>query len=338
MMLIDRKDRYMFLKLICVISMTVAFFNTIALILYKRQVKSICRQIRFLNENNSNLEITKDIGSKEIDELVDTLNDFLENFKNEKIKINEKDLKLREIVTNISHDIRTPLTSLNGYFELLGQAEDEKEYERYVQIIKERIDCLKEMLEQLFTYVKLQNDEYQFDYEEFDVCKELCSTLIEFYEVFHKRGIEPKVEVPDEAVSMKLNKLAFRRVFENIIKNSIEHGNEKFELKMVHCPAGNHDETVGEKLIESSNINLDKNLNKNGIVIIIKNDLGENYIKNDEVDIDRVFERFYKADKSRSQNSTGLGLAIARDMVIKMKGNIKAEIEDDFFVIKVELF
>ena len=126
-MLIDRKDRYMFLKLICVISMTVAFFNTIALILYKRQVKSICRQIRFLNENNSNLEITKDIGSKEIDELVDTLNDFLENFKNEKIKINEKDLKLREIVTNISHDIRTPLTSLNGYFELLGQAEDEKE-------------------------------------------------------------------------------------------------------------------------------------------------------------------------------------------------------------------
>ena len=118
----------MLLKIICILSCLLTFLSTVSLFLYKRQVKSICRQICFLNDNNSNIEITKDINSNEICELVDTLNEMLTIFRDERVKMKEKDAKLKEIITNISHDIRTPLTSLNGYFDLLGQADDHEEY------------------------------------------------------------------------------------------------------------------------------------------------------------------------------------------------------------------
>ncbi len=314
----------MLLKIICILSCLLTFLSTVSLFLYKRQVKSICRQICFLNDNNSNIEITKDINSNEICELVDTLNEMLTIFRDERVKMKEKDAKLKEIITNISHDIRTPLTSLNGYFDLLGQADDHEEYQRYTGIMKERIECLKEMLEQLFTYVKLQNDEYQFEYEEFDACKELCSILVGFYEEFHIRGIKPQIEVPDEAVFMNLNKLAFRRIFENIIKNSIEHGKRYFEIRLVRQPGG-------------SDIQKGKAEEHHKIKIVVKNDISQELNNGEAIDIDRVFERFYKADRSRNRNSTGLGLYIARDMVLKMQGNIMAEQEGELFVITTVL-
>lgn len=275
------------------------------MILYKRQIASICRQLQFINEEKSNVPVTRELGSKEINELVDTLNDMIKIGRIEKIEMEKKDVRLKEAITNISHDIRTPLTSLNGYFELLEETEDKEEREHYVGIIKERITCLKDMLEQLFTYVKLQNGDYVFELEEFDINKELCSILVEFYREFKKKKIEPQIVMQEEAVNVRLNRMAVHRIFENIFKNSIEHGEKYFKFLMT--------------------------VFKDKICITIKND-----VKNPEdIDIDKIFERFYKADKSRSQTSTGLGLAIAHDMVCRMGGSIQAEIQEGIFKIEV---
>lgn len=291
-----------FISITCLIA---AILGITGVILYKRQIVSICRQIKFINENDSNILITRDLSSKEVNELVDTLNGMIKKSRMEKLKIEKKDIRLKEAITNISHDIRTPLTSLNGYFELLEETDDTEEKNRYYGVIKERIACLKDMLEQLFTYVKLQNGEYEFELEEFDLNKELCNTLVGFYEEFKKKNIEPKIQIPEEVVNVRLNKMAVHRIFENIIKNSVEHGEKYFDFVV--------------------------KVYKDKICITVKND-----VKNGEdIDIEKIFERFYKADKSRSQISTGLGLAIAHDMVCKMGGKIQAEIWDGIFKIEV---
>lgn len=291
-----------FISIICFIA---AILGMAGVILYKRQITSICRQIQFINEKDSNLQITRDLGSKEINELVDTLNNMIRKSRIEKLKTEKKDIQLKEAITNISHDIRTPLTSLNGYFELLEETEDREEKSRYLGIIRERIVCLKDMLEQLFTYVKLQNGEYVFELEEFDIDKELCGILVGFYEEFKKKNIQPKILIPEKAVHVNLNKMAVHRIFENIIKNSIEHGEKYFEFLVTI-----YNDRIG---------------------IAVRNDVRDS----DHIDVEKIFERFYKADKSRNQTSTGLGLAIAHDMVCKMGGEIKAEIQEEIFIIEV---
>lgn len=277
----------------------------ISMVLYKRQVASICRQIRFLNKETSNLLITKDIGVKEFEELISEINNLIIRAGENRHIIEKRDDELKETITNISHDIRTPLTSLSGYFELLQNTENEEERERYSEIIKDRINSLKDMLEQLFTYVKLQNGDYTFEMEELDINNEISKVLISFYEQFRRNDIEPVINISEENVTKELNKMAFRRIFENIIKNSLEHGRNYFEFNMEN--------------------------DKERIIFTIKND-----IKNGEnIELDRVFNRFYKADVSRSQTSSGLGLAVAHDMVEKMNGTISAELSDDLFIIRV---
>lgn len=293
------------LYFICIICFLLALIFGVCMLLLKRQIKDICRQMQFKNKNNSNLLITRNFGMKEIDELVDALNKMVGKYQSEKTEMEEKDIRLKETITNISHDIRTPLTSLSGYFELLKETESKEEQEHYLEVMGERITCLKEMLEQLFTYVKLQNGEYELEAESFDGYKVLCGTLVEFYEVFQKKNIEPKIRMEETEINLCLNKLAFQRIFENIIKNALEHGEQYFELE------------------------LQEDFEK--VSIMVKNDIKPGA----KIDTNKIFERFYKADKSRSQTSTGLGLAIAHDFVCKMGGDIRASVYGNYFEIKV---
>lgn len=323
----------MWIGIICILSF-INIICVITLILYKRQIRSICRQMRFVIEKNSNLEVTRDINSREINELIHDINELIATYRNKKVQIEKKSEDLKETITNISHDIRTPLTSLNGYFEFLKEVEDEEKQQKYTEIIQDRINCLKDMLEQLFTYVKLQNDEYEFEMERLNITAELSNIIVSFYEEIKSRKFEPQISIVDSPVYLNLNKLAFYRIFENIIKNAIEHGTDRLIIEM---------------RIKNMTVEGETDEMKNGecriVEIVISNTIRNaaedthhsdiNKTLSDEIDVNKIFSRFYKADKSRSQNSTGLGLAIAHDMVCKMGGEIKAEVENGMFSVKV---
>ena len=266
-----------------VLSIAILIFICI-LVNYKRQIKDICRQLRFLQEHESNMLITKEMQWGHIGELTELLNEMLKERKKERTAYRKKEQMIADIYTNLSHDIRTPLTSLDGYFQLLEEAKEESDRKRYIGIIQERIGSLKEMLEELFTYTKLQNGTYELKLEQ---------------------GIRPQFEITEEPVWIQGNRQALRRTMQNIIKNGLDHGNKEI------------------------NIQLTKNGNEAELVFRNKvTDPGE-------IDIKRVFERFYKADRARSKNSTGLGLSISRGFVWKMNGEITAEIEGNWFCIKI---
>ena len=132
----------------------IILMETFLLWKYQRQVKDICRQLAFLLKNDSNMLISREIDFGGIGWLADILNELLAARKKEKIEYQEKEKMIADTYTNLSHDIRTPLTSLDGYFQLLETSSEEETRKRYLKIIQERIHSLKEMLDELFTFTK----------------------------------------------------------------------------------------------------------------------------------------------------------------------------------------
>ena len=266
---------------------------------YQRQVKDICRQLAFLLKNESNMLITSDIETGGIGRLRDSLNELLSRQRGEKVRYQEKEKMISEIYTSLSHDIRTPLTSLDGYFQLLETSEDPKEQDRYIQIIQERISSLKEMLEELFLFAKLKNDSYQIELSVCCFSSILKETVFSYYDEWQRRGLKPEIQIPGERLYFTGNEQALRRLIQNVIKNGLDHGKDKIGICLYR--------------------------NEGMLHLKISNQTDHP----EKIDISRVFERFYKADGARSRTSSGLGLSIARELAVKMGGEMQAGISGE---------
>ncbi len=277
------------------------------LVSYQRQVKDICRQLRFLREHETNMLLTKEMNGGGIEELTELLNDLLKERKKERSDYLRKERMIADTYTNLSHDIRTPLTSLDGYFQLLESAEHEADRKRYLRIIQERIYSLKEMLEELFTYTKLQNETYELSLKRVNVNHILKEAVFSYYDNWTAQGITPKFDITEKPLYIQGNSQALRRVIQNIIKNGLDHGNKEIEILL--CQK--------EKVAE----------------LVFKNHVDDGQ----KIDVTRIFDRFYKADEARSKNSTGLGLSIAKGFIERMNGEIQAESEEHLFTVKVRL-
>ena len=238
--------------------------------------------------------------------LTDTLNEIVELRKWERKRYLDKEKSISDIYTNLSHDIRTPLTSLDGYFQLLKGSEITEEQQHYIMVIQERISSLKDMLEELFTFTKLQNDDYVLELNPCSLNRILMDTLFSYYDIWKEKDIDPKFEITEESLMIEGNSQALGRTIRNIIKNGFEHGEKQFEVVL---------ERKGQTAVLS-----------------LKNMVSEP----GKIDISQIFERFYKADEARSDSSTGLGLSIAKEFVLRMNGAIRAEMEDNRFCIYIE--
>lgn len=286
------------------ILLTVSFLTNI---IYRRQIREICRQISFIRNNQTNMKLTSVVSRKEFTELVNEINSLLE-YRDEVLAVSyKKDRQLRSAISGFSHDIRTPLTSLDGYFQLLYETDDEETRKKYLKIIKERISSLRRLLDELFTYSKLQDSEYAPEMASENINKILYDSLFSYYDEFTAAGIEPDINIPDEVFSVFCNKAMVQRLTENIIKNSLVHSLSKVSVSLSE--------------------------EEEHAVIICSNDTADAA----DIDASMVFERFYKADQSRHASSTGLGLAIAKQITEKMNGKISASVDGDIFTVTVRL-
>ncbi|MBQ8297855.1 MAG: HAMP domain-containing histidine kinase [Ruminococcus sp.] len=277
------------------------------MISYRRQVRKTCRQLAFMKENETNLRLTHAVSSRELVELENKINELVDSMREINRVSRKNENMLKETITNLSHDIRTPLTSLDGYFQLLAESGSEEERRHYIGIIQERISSLKDMLEELFTYTKLSNEAFEISLEPLDFSKTVCDTAFSFYDDFKLRGIEPEVDFCEERLRVSGNEEALRRVLQNIVKNALIHGKSCIRLQM---KSGN-----------------------GYAVFTCSNDVPPESIP----EADKVFTRFYKADSARTHASSGLGLSIAKGLTEKMNGSISAEVKDDMFTLRVAL-
>ena len=272
---------------------------------YQRQVKDICRQLAFLMKHDSNMLIHREFGLGGIGMLSDRLNDLLELRRKEKRYYQEKETLIADTYTNLSHDIRTPLTSLDGYFQLMEACENVEEQRRYLSIIHERIHSLNEMLEELFMFTKLKNESYRLELTSCCINRILKETVFSYYDDWVRREIQPDIQITEEQLYIDGNKQGLSRIIQNVIKNGLDHGEKKIRIVLKR--------------------------EQNQAVLRISNQV----TASEQIDIEHVFDRFYKADAARSKTSTGLGLSIAREFVRRMNGEIGAKIEENEFIVEM---
>jgi len=289
-----------------VVLIIIASVSIIKVADYRNQIKSISRQLDFIKNHETNMIISGNGGDRSINELRDKINDFILDMAKLKKEYFDKQVNVKDTITSLSHDIRTPLTSLDGYLQLLSKSNNPDEQERYLGIIQKRIKSLKGIMEELFTYAKLQNDSYEIKSEKCCINKILLDVLFSFYSDFKKKGIEPKIQIGEDNLYVLGNEAALIRVFQNLIKNGLEHGEKYIRVQMEHA---------------SEQVN-----------IIFAN----KFESSEKIDTERIFDMFYKADSARSHNSTGLGLAIVKELVLRMNGTITADTSKDVFQINLQ--
>ena len=287
----------------CIILVVIAILGIGLSFYYRHQIKNVKSQISFLNQHETNMLITSDQKSGCVADLTDELNTLIEQTAALRKEIADSESHLKDTIINLSHDIRTPLTSMDGYFQLLLKSDDPEERQQYAAVISDRLSSLKEMLDELFTYAKLTNKAYEVELSPCAVNEILLSVLFSFYKDIKQRGIEPLVNVPEQDIFIQGNEPALRRIFQNILKNCIEHGNNQLSVRLINTA--------------------------DTVQIYFEND----YQTQEPIVANKVFDRFYKADGARSKTSTGLGLSIAKELVERLNGSITGYIQNGYFII-----
>lgn len=293
-----------------VILFAVIFVLIFLIVNLNSQIKQIRKQLRFIAHNKTNQKIRIHTPSREVKGMVNDINYLIESTREEEIATMRKDEELRDTIVNMSHDIRTPLTSLSGYFDLLLATDSPEEKTRYSSIIKERINSLSELLESMFFYTKLSSDAIKPELNKCDVSALLVQTMLSYFDDFEKLGIEPQLDI-EEDLSMISDERFLRRIFQNLIKNALTHGQDELKVSLKKDP----------------------DPSKKRITLIMAN----KYDKTAPIDVDKVFNRFYQSDRTRNNNSSGIGLAVVQKLVRLINGNVSARLDGDFFEIVLVL-
>ena len=278
----------------------------IALLLKIVYLKKAAKEIetafadRLITDTNTLIDISS--SDKHMRSLANAINVQLRKLRKAHHRFVQGDMELKNAVTNISHDLRTPLTAVFGYLDLLQKQEKSEEVERYLNIIGERCENLKSLTEELFKYSVIVTTDEEFETEELIVNHILEESVAGYYATLVEHNINPVIDLPDERVVCLANRSALNRIFSNLLNNAVKYSN-------------------GDLCIS---------LDKNGEIVFSNTALGL-----DEVQVGKLFDRFYTVETARK--STGLGLAISRTLAEQMGGNISASYTDNQLVITLRL-
>jgi len=233
--------------------------------------------------------------------LASGINEQLRLLRDQRRRYLHGDKELKDAVTGLSHDLRTPLTAIYGYLELLKKEEKSENVTRYLAFIENRTEAMRQLTEELFRYSVILSTQ-NVTPEAVDVGAMLEESLASFYGAFVERGIEPRITFPDARVVRVLDKGALSRILGNVLSNALKYSEGDLAITL----------TDGGTL---SFTNRAPGL--------------------DEVQVGRLFDRFFTVESAR--NSTGLGLAIAKTLAERIGGRISAQYEQAQLTILLQL-
>lgn len=246
---------------------------------------------RLQTDTNTLIDISS--RDKHMRHLADTVNIQLRKLRAEHHRFRQGDAELKNAVTNISHDLRTPLTAICGYLDLLEKEEKTETVKRYIDIIRNRSEMLTLLTEELFQYSVILAKESDMAREPVILNKVLEESIAASYTALNERNIIPRIQMPEEKVVRKLDHAALSRVFSNLLNNAIKYSEGDLEIT----------------------------LRETGEIIFTNTARGLN-----EVEVGKLFDRFFTVESARK--STGLGLTIARHLIEQMGGSISAEYDN----------
>ncbi len=285
-----------------IILVFVCIFLIVRVFLIKKTIREIEKSFTYILESDTNNIVTISSLDKDIKNLTINLNKNLMELRKQKLQYKNGNQELKKIITNISHDLRTPLTVINGYIDLLQKENKNVEQERYIKIIKEKIYELKELTEQLFGFSKTVDIDLEVKKEECCLNDILEESLANYYNQFKEKNIIPKISISNKKINKMVNKIAIIRIFENILSNALKYSNGNFEVIM----------------------------NDDGIITFSNkaNSL-------DAITVQKIFDRYFTVENAKE--STGIGLAIAKQLIEQNMGKITAKYVNGYLIINLYL-
>lgn len=267
----------------------------------RRCTREIAEAFRDRLAEDTNTLIDVSTGDPYLRRLASQINAQLRLLRQERRRFQQGDQELKEAVTGISHDLRTPLTAISGYLDLLEREKHDEKTERYLIQIRSRTEALKSLTEELFRYSVVTSSQ-EFKPERLDVVGVLEESLLSFYAVLEERGIQPQIKLPEAPVWRELDPRALNRVFSNILSNALKYSDGDLTVTMT----------------------------EDGSITFCNH-----AAKLDALTVARLFDRFYTVEASR--RSTGLGLSIARVLTERMGGRLEAVYENGVLSIQMTL-
>ena len=277
---------------ICVLTLCVLTI-LIYLLILRHSIREVAEELEEKLRTDTNTLISISIGDSSVQLLASRINRQLRALRKERLKLQTGNDELTTAVTNISHDLRTPLTAICGYLDLLEQEPQSEKSGRYLAVIRERTDAMRSLTEELFRYSVITATMDELCMERVSLNDILEQSLAGFYGALSARGITPELQMPEEKVARRLDAAALRRIFDNIISNAVKYSNGDLAVSLM---------PDGAVTFSNSAPSLSR------------------------VQAERLFDRFYTVETARS--STGLGLSIAKLLTEKMGGTITAEYEN----------
>ena len=287
----------MFYGLLCIIIIALC----VKIYLLKKSAREIASEFADRLKTDTNTLIYISSHDKDMRYLSDSINKQLKILRKEHLQY-QGNTELKNAITNISHDLRTPLTAIAGNLYMIGKTDDLSEIRGYIAVIAERTETMKQLTEELFRYSMIVSNESKEDTEEVFVNQVLAESISSFYPVLTEKDITPQIHLTDARIVRNVNRSELARVFSNLLNNAVKYSNGDLDITL---------SDTGEITFA----NTAKELST--------------------IEVEQLFDRFYTVEAAH--HSTGLGLSIARTLVERMGGSITAEYDDGRLTIRIML-
>lgn len=263
------------------------------------------RSLRCSTRTNSKVLVSSN--DSLIENLALEINESLEQKLKAEAEHKKMELELRQAIANISHDLRTPLTSIMGYIQLIeDDTLSEAERKKYLDIVKNRPKALQLLIGSFYDLSRLEAGECKFQLKSINLYNLICNITTSYYKDFSSRGIEPEIDLEANTKPIIADENAVSRIFSNLIQNMLKYGSDKVSITLKQT----------NSYVSTVFANKAPNLK--------------------EEDVPRLFERFYTDDKTRTEKSTGLGLSITKQLVEQMGHVISADLKHGRLNIEIK--
>ncbi|WP_081843244.1 sensor histidine kinase [Butyrivibrio sp. WCE2006] len=287
-----------YLLILCLIIIIILASKIIAM---RMSIKELRKDYEERAKLRSNTLLTVSSRDKEVRLLAKAMNNTLEKLRDSYNRYELGDREIKSVITNISHDLRTPLTAISGYLELAERKEKSPELEKYLDVIKGRTEHMKKLTEELFEYSIITGGEINEEKQDVNVNKVLEDCIMNYYPALKKRGITPIIEITDEKIIRNLYPTYVERIMNNLISNAIKYSDGDFDITLTDD---------GRLRVANTSEELST------------------------VDVNKLFDRFFTVQNAR-KNSTGLGLSIVKIFAERMDCSVDASYTDGKIIIEI---
>ena len=290
----------MYKEAVTIIAFCIAFVSMCVAVLtvwrVKKQISEISDALEDIKNGNGNRRILAETHEL-VAPLAYALNDIILSYESRLSAYHQTEETNRQLMTSLSHDVRTPLTTLIGYLDAAHKGiVNGKERDDYIETARRKAHDLKEYIDVLFDWFKLGSNEFSMNISTVDLTELTRNILIDWIPIFEDAQIDFVADIPEQPFRVQIDPDGYMRILNNLIQNVISHSQaDKVEIAL------------------------------SGMEGNIKIFLSDNGVGIDKEDLKHIFERLYKCDKGRSEKGSGLGLSIVHQLVAKLNGTITVE-------------